>query len=223
MSLRPSSDLSAAEWLTEHAQPWPRLALFGPPVFGAYARLRFLPDPVEPGQAEADAVVEHDVPVHEIHLLRRLAEVLQHRTTTPNDAYHCLWEGAGDLRGDTLRFLVDRTTREKREVPRARPAFPAEVLNGPMVKHEHRNYYLFRGPVSDLGNWGAADMAPGVSRHNLSPAFVWPADHAWCIASDTDPHWAGIGASEEVVAELLTIPDLDVVEADPAHQQPFYT
>ncbi|MDO5740802.1 MAG: hypothetical protein Q4P07_11725 [Ornithinimicrobium sp.] len=223
MTLRPSSDLAAAEWLTEHPQPWPRLPLFGPPVFGAYARLRFLPDPVEPDQAEADGVVEQGEPVHEIHLLRGLAEVLQHYTTTPDDAYHCPWEGVGDLRGDTLRLLVDRTSGEEREMPRSRPAFPVEVLDGAMVRHEHRNYYLFQGPVADLGGWGAADMAPGIPRQDLAPAFVWPADRAWCMAADVDPHWAGIGASEDVVAELLSIPDLDIVEADPSQQQPFYT
>ncbi|WP_202798084.1 hypothetical protein [Serinicoccus profundi] len=168
--------------------------------------------------------MNHDgEPVPEIRLLRRLAEVLQHHTTTPDDGFHCLWEGAGDLRADTIRFLVDRTTGQEREAPRARPAFPVEVLDGPMVEHEHRSYYLFRGPVWDVGNWDAADMAPGIPRQDLCPAFVWPADHAWCIAADVDPHWAGIGASQDVVDALLSVADLDVVEADPTQPQPFYT
>lgn len=223
MTLRPSSDLSAAVWLTEHPQPWPRLPLFGPSVFSAYARLRFLPDPVDPDQGEAQAVAHQHEPVHEIHLLRRLADVLQRHTTTPDDAYHCLWEGVGDLRADTLRFLVDPTSGEQREMPAARPAFPVEVLDGPMVRHEHRSYYLFRGPVTALGDWGADDMASGIPRQDLAPAFVWPADQSWCIAADVDPHWAGVGGSEKVIGELLSIPGLDIVEADPSQQQPFYT
>ena len=161
MTLRPVHDISAADWLTEHPQPWPRLALFGPSVFGAYARLRFIPE-------------------------------------------------------------VERDPGEARDMPRARPAFPPGVL-GPRVRHPHRSYFLFQGPVSDLGDWGAADVAPGIRRQELAPAFVWPADHAWCLAADVDPHWAGIGGSDELIDALLRISDLDIVEADPWEPQPFYT
>jgi hypothetical protein len=55
-----------------------------------------------------------------------------------------------------------------------------------------------------------------------SPAFIWPADHAWCVADDVDPHWAGIGAGTAAVDALVSDPRLDVVRADPAREQPFY-
>lgn len=73
----------------------------------------------------------------------------------------------------------------------------------------NRAYYLFRGAVSDV--W-----------HMPDPAFIWPADRAWCVANDVDPHWAGIGASTSAVAQLLADPRLDVVLADPREAQPFY-
>jgi hypothetical protein len=47
-------------------------------------------------------------------------------------------------------------------------------------------------------------------------AFIWPADHAWCVANDVDPHWAGIGADVSAVSELLADPRLDVVAATQA-------
>ena len=55
-----------------------------------------------------------------------------------------------------------------------------------------------------------------------SSTFIWPADHAWCVAHDVDPHYAGIGASSAAVADLLAQPDLDVVPADPRVEQPYY-
>lgn len=73
----------------------------------------------------------------------------------------------------------------------------------------NRAYYLLHGALSDFGQWGVRETG-----HNPA-AFVWPADHAWCIASDVDDHWAGIGASAETIARLLTQTDLDIVTADP--------
>lgn len=208
MTLRPVSDLSAAHWLFATPQPWWRLATFGPAGFPAYARLRYLPDPERPGQAEGDVEGDPALHGHPLQVLSRLIRVLAHHTSTPDDTYHCLWEGIGDLRGDG--------------VPRVQPAFPPEVLDGPMVRTEHRSWYLFRGGLSDLGDWGAADGLPGRRRDDLWPALVWPADRAWCVAADVDPHWAGIGGSEELVTELLRAADLDVVRADPTQQQPSY-
>jgi hypothetical protein len=52
--------------------------------------------------------------------------------------------------------------------------------------------------------------------------LVWPADHAWCIANDVDPHWAGIGASVAAIDELLADPRLDIVRDDPGQAQPYY-
>jgi hypothetical protein len=56
----------------------------------------------------------------------------------------------------------------------------------------------------------------------VGPAFVWPADHRWCLAADVDPHYAGVGASEDAVHALLALPDLDVVRTDPAAPQPHF-
>lgn len=77
---------------------------------------------------------------------------------------------------------------------------------------------MLRGDLADLDTW------PQALGHDLrvGPAFVWPADHRWCLASDVDPHWAGIGADEAAVAALLATPDLDVVRADPTEDQPTY-
>lgn len=90
------------------------------------------------------------------------------------------------------------------------PGAIAPEPGGARVHLPNRDYHLFRGPATEAGNWG-------LSRDDHMPpaAFIWPADHAWCIASDVDPHWAGIGASKHAIKRLTSSPHLDIVEADP--------
>ncbi|WP_237565916.1 hypothetical protein [Ornithinimicrobium cerasi] len=220
MTLRPVAEPSAAAWLVSRGRPWPRLALFGPAGLEAYARLRFIPDPNRPGQEEHEHDGGEDLP-RELVQLRTVVDVLRRHTRTPDDAWHCLWEGWGDLHaGATIvTTLHDDGRAEGR--PGA-PAFPPGVLGAPTVHLPHRSHHLFRGPLSDLGDWGAADLAPGVPRGDLVPSYVWPSDQAWCIAADTDPHWAGIGGTREAVEDLLALSTVDVVAADPAEDQPSY-
>lgn len=55
-----------------------------------------------------------------------------------------------------------------------------------------------------------------------NPAFIWPADRAWFLANDVDPHWAGIGGSPRAINDLLDAAGLDIVLADPTTPQPAY-
>jgi hypothetical protein len=90
---------------------------------------------------------------------------------------------------------------------------PPALRGMPMVTVPHRSYFLFSGSLADFADWG--DVPPR--------AFIWPADHAWCIALDVDPHYAGIGAAPETIAQLVAHATLDVVPADPTERQPNYT
>lgn len=222
MALIPCSDLSPAGWITASTLPWHVLATFGPAGFPAHARLRFIPDPVHPGQAEADAPTD-DAPT-ETELLGTALGILARHTGTPDDCYFALWDGWGsDLDGGDGAWLVDEESRAATQGPQIAPAFPPAVLAGPKLEIPNRAYYLFRGKLSDFGDWGADDRWPGQPRTSMPcPAFMWPADHAWCIASDVDPHWAGIGAGTAALEQLLATPNLDAVRADPLAGQPAY-
>ncbi len=204
--------------------PWQRLVGFGPAGFPAYARLRFLPDPAYEGQSESEARIDDDAPVAESVQLRAVLETLTGRTRTPDDCYFCLWDGWGsDIWGGDGVRVVDLDTGVVRRGPQIAPAFPPSVLHGPKVVVPNRAYYLFRGSVSDFGNWGEAEEWPGQPRlHMPDPAFIWPPDDAWCVANDVDPHWGGIGADVSAIDELLADPRLDVVAADPREDQPAY-
>lgn len=216
MTMAPSLDLLPAAWLVGSTLAWDRLVCFGPAGFEAYARLRFLPDPAYPGQREADAGASPQGPDQ----LATLLGILAAHTRTPGECYFCLWNGWSDLNGSGTRL----TTLDQRGSDSGRAAgaaFPPSVLAGPKVVVPNRSYLLFRGDSTDPGDWGAADVAPGHPRL-WEPAFVWPADRAWCVANDVDPHWAGIGADRRVIEQLVADPRLDVVPADPDEKQPGY-
>ena len=167
---------------------------FGPPDFAAYVRLRYIPDPAKPDQMEADVNVADDYP-SDIEQARRALDHLGRFTTTPEDCYFCVWGGRSDVH------------------------FPPEVRAGPMVTIPDRRYFLIHGSLTDLDRW---DEALGGSGYPPPPSFTWPADHSWCLASDVDPHWAGIGASQTAIDSLLNDAGLDVVPAQPADPQPAY-
>ncbi len=222
MTLRPCTDLSAADWITSSELSWDQLVGFGPSGFPAYARLRLIPDPGHPGQKENDVEFDDDGP-SESERLGVVVQVLERHTRTPDDCYFCLWEGWGDIHGGESMRILDHQSGITRRGPLIAPAFPPSVLLGPKVVVPNREYFLFHGKMSELGDWGAAEEWPGQPRLDMpDPAFIWPADHAWCIANDVDPHWMGIGADTPAIDQLVAHPLLDVVPADPQQEQPYY-
>lgn len=219
-------EVSAADWIVHSDLPWTRLVCLGPAGFDAYARLRYLPDPIGPGQSEHEA--DRDARPGQ---LPALFEALATQTTTPDDCYFCIWEGFGRT-GMAGHHEAVGTDDERSPLERgaARPASvrqPAEPRSAPQVPQvvvPNRAYWLFRGALTDVGTWDCARGWPGLCRlDEADPAFVWPGDRAWCIASDVDPHYAGIGASTAIIDRLLAHPGLDVVLADPGTEQPHFS
>jgi len=181
------------------------------------------PTPTYEGQSENDVEIDGHAPSESAQLLAVL-EALTPHTRTPDDCYFCLWDGWGsDIEGGDGARILDWQSGTVRRGPQIAPAFPSSVLHGPKVVVPNRAYFLFRSAVSDFDDWGPAEMWPGQPRlHMPAPAFIWPADHAWCIANDVDPHSAGIGADVSAIDQLLADPQLNVVPADPRENQPSY-
>jgi hypothetical protein len=218
-------ELAAADWIVHSKLPWQQLVGFGPAGFDAYARLRFLPDPIRAGQSENE--VDADWRTDQ---LSTLFEVLANHTTTPDGCYFCVWEGFGGpatlASDDDVVYIDDEKPgawlADAQPAVAPEPALPPNA-HIPKVVVPNRAYWLFRGPLADSGSWDTAEGLPGqFSLDAADPAFIWPADHAWCIARDVDPHWAGIGGHTLLINQLIADPHLDVVSADPTKDQPFY-
>lgn len=215
MSLRHEPGVFHAAWFTDRNEPWAGLCSIGPSGFARYARL-FHDD------AEADTGELGDVEGHlDQEILERLALVLARHTATPDDCFFGLWDGFGELGGSpSVEFLfAGREAGDGNTIP---PAFPTQVLRGPRVVIPSRQYLLFRGPLRQAGQWGAADLAPGRPRPINSPNLMWPADREWFAATEIDLPWTGIAGSAGLIHDLLGESSLDVEEVQNRGSLPYW-
>ena len=223
MSLRHEPDVSKADWFTDSGDPWTQLCCIGPSGFAGYARLLHTVG-AEDELTDPYLLEELEGHLDEKLLLRLLSHLARH-TTTPLDCYFGLWDGFGDIHGSPAVGAVTagRSRRGGHEPKTAVPAaFPPEVLEGPRVRIPARDYFLFRGALSRAGQWGAADLVPGHPRPINSPNLIWPADHAWFVATDIDLPWTGIGGSAKLIQELLAQESLDVEQTQPSEHLPYW-
>jgi len=140
----------------------------------------------------------------EVDSLVALCAVLGQRTTAPDDVYFCLWEGWGQLHGSPAVMHLGATHLGSDEhLP---PALSDSEWRAPRVSLPGRDYLLLRGPLS-----AAADLAryDGDFPWTQSPQLFWPADRAWCVATEIDFDSTLVGGSAELIAELLRTPSLE--------------
>lgn len=199
----PCSDLAAAAWIATSDEHWLDLVTLGPPGFPAYARLRYIPDPAYEGQSEHEGARQNgplpDDTLSKSEQLRVAVEALLQHTSSPTEGYLLMWDGWGD------------------------DVFPDSILRTPRVVVPGREYYLCRVSLPDFVSGAVKNSWEAETDHlMLPPAFIWPSDRAWCITSDVDPHWAGIGAEQALIDPLLTESRLDVVRVGENQKLPFY-
>ena len=99
------------------------------------------------------------------------------------ECWFCLWEGYAWQGRDS-------------------DPIPADVLDGPRVTVQRRDYVLYRGSL---------EMAQAIP--DQSPNLWWPADRAWCVVSDIALPWTYVGGSAQMIEELLTQPELEALPA----------
>lgn len=211
MTLRPLSDISAADWFVGTD-----VRELGPPGFEAYARV------LHPWQESAtDTATERADGYLPDDELASLCDVLARHTATPEQCFFGLWDGYGDIYGgDSVAFLTTFTgsprwpgpifSRPKPPAPPP-PAFPPSVLNGPRLSLPNRDFLLFTGPLAQAGDWGAIGYGPAIPRDLNSPNLAWPADHSWFFATEIDGEWTGVGGSAAMIDELVQDDRLEVV------------
>ncbi len=169
-------------------------------------------DGAEPDEGELDP---HQLPV--------LFGLLAERTTTPDDAYHALWNGFG---GWTSGAVVMQAWSEG-ELPASYPDDPAsvrpdpippvlppEVTEGPLVRLPHREYFLFAGPVAAAADFETT-REEFTLRERQTPQLSWPSDLAWCVATEIDFDSTLVGGSEELVEAVLAQDELEAYPVAP--------
>ncbi|HEY2442506.1 MAG TPA: hypothetical protein VGI31_05190 [Streptosporangiaceae bacterium] len=129
---------------------------------------------------------------------QELIGLLGPRTATPGDCLFCMWDGWG-WDAATIVALPDDP---QLPVP---DLVPPEVRYGPHVELPGRDYLLYTGPID-------AALAFAGS-HGQTPNLWWPADRAWCVASEIDLCWTYVGGSRALIGTLLADPRLEALPA----------
>ncbi|BFU47408.1 hypothetical protein [Krasilnikovia sp. MM14-A1004] len=117
--------------------------------------------------------------------LATLCGALAPHTATPETCYFSLWEGHG--------WLPD--------------GIPARV------HHDYRSYILFTGPLHAAQQLGFHPRPDWFIPQ--SPNLFWPADQAWCVATEIDFDSTLVGGTSELVHQLLSEPALDAWPVNP--------
>lgn len=86
------------------------------------------------------------------------------------------------------------------------PAFP-EV---PELRLPHREYLLLTCEWSAV----AGSIFGGVAE-DIAPSLWWPADRAWCVATEIDYRWTYVGGSRECIREIMADSRLETLAATP--------
>ena len=136
-----------------------------------------------------------------------LEEILRSETSTPNHCWFCLWDGWGWERAQP--FTATRTPRGAiPDTPRD-PVIPVAVWRGPRVRLPNRNYLLYTGSVDD------AIPALGSGGHPFGQGanLWWPADRAWCVATEIDLPWTYVSGTDSLIERLLRDGRLEALPA----------
>jgi hypothetical protein len=151
-------------------------------------------------------------------VLGPLCDLLAKHTADPARCFFCVWEGWGWVDGSrVLAHIVLR--RGNAAVPSAQteepvpPAFSPEQLGRARVRLPGRDYLLLEGPLSaatKIGYWAT----PTWFLHQ-SPNLFWPADRAWCAATEIDFDSTLVGGSAQLIQTILDTPTFDAWKVGP--------
>jgi hypothetical protein len=79
----------------------------------------------------------------------------------------------------------------------------------PKLELPHRAYHVFTGPITAaLTSYSAYSFG----HHDQFANLWWPADQAWCVATEVDFAWTYVGGSRACIDAVLADPRLEAVE-----------
>jgi hypothetical protein len=185
-----SDDVEAAAWIRPRLLPFTsyQAGSVVPGGFDAYARI----DNERAGVLPAAAA-------------RRLIAILARHMPAPGVLWLAMWNGYGQMHGPpAVRTLTAvRIGADPAEAAPPPPPWPDGFMhpplrpkNAPLLRLPAREYLLYRGRPDQVAGWMDG------------PNLWWPADRAWCVASEIDLPWTYVGGSKTLIAEVLGDPEL---------------
>ena len=156
-----------------------------------------------------------------------LVDILRQHTTSPDRCWFCLWDGYGweTTASYSMSFPMSNDEPQSRagpgvddgpdaDVPIPEPPgaprdpIPRRVRDGPRVQLPGREYFLYEG--------GLDAALTFVEPKRQTPNLWWPADRAWCLASELDLEWTYIGGSPDLINHIMADRRLEASPAEPA-------
>ncbi len=229
-------DPHEVEWMLEHLKNmWDgRLASLAPGGFPAYGRLLHpAHGPDNAGVRWADIAAHNAVPMTPTRAFVHVAlpECLPDGVTA--------WIGRPPRHGglerrqagrlvellaphtqtaDRVSFALSadfgRYTRVRPDLP-PEPApdpIPPSVRQGFRMRVPGREYLVYRGRLDDALVWMHQKDSPNWWWIDAqTPQFWWPLDHSWAVASDAALPWSIIAGSQDLIAQLVRDPQLEVM------------
>ena len=214
-------DTSAGIWLAESAQNAKpdTVAALVPASFEAVARVfhpavRYVGDDDVEVRWTSVAAANGTTP----HPLMQWGSVTGSMEYFENDDQSPLWHGAparGHLPAPVAERLVEVLTRWTTTPDVCWFAVAqggAVIADHPPLSLPRCEYWLVNGPI----RLAAANMA--AEPFEQSANLWWPADRAWCVATDVDLVTSYVGGSADCIAELLAAPGLETAPAEPGQR-----
>jgi hypothetical protein len=131
-----------------------------------------------------------------------LAGLVRQWTTTPGHCWFCVWDGYGW----DGRTLYSRPGQPSVRLP---DPVPATIRDGPRVHLPNRDYLLYAGPAEAVA--ATASLSVGEQTPNL----WWPADRAWCVATEIGLPWTYVGGPAGLIERILDDERIEALPANP--------
>jgi hypothetical protein len=139
-----------------------------------------------------------------------LIAILRSWTATPEDCWFCVWDGFGWDTASTFVALTEAGQPSEVIEEQRRDPVPGPVRDGPRVRLPNRDYFLYQGPVAAAGT-----LARLEGTWEQYPNLWWPADRAWCVASEIDLQWTYVGGPRGLIDAVLADGRIEALPAAP--------
>jgi hypothetical protein len=201
-------DLQPAEWLQSSMTTFGKsVASFLPGHFEAYARL-YHPLQINNGSDGPAPTWRVAAAAANVDLDERVVASL--REYVPDYLYVRAGSLPATVIGRLIEHLAPATMTPANCWFAVWEGFGGSVVPGglaPKLDLPARRYHVFAGPIE-----GALTSFDAVPFHHQSSNLWWPADHAWCVATEVDHPWTYVGGSRACIASLLADVQLETVE-----------
>ena len=140
-----------------------------------------------------------------------LAGILRDWTATPEDCWFCVWDGyrLGN-RPSRSPSSPRRGSRPQSSRSQGGTLCQARCSKGRGCSLPYRDYLLYQGPAE------AALTLPALEgTFGQCPNLWWPADRAWCVASEIDLPWTYVGGPRGLIDAILADDRIEALPAAP--------